>query len=398
MRNKKLKLQETLTIRNFGPIKDVTLDLRKVNVFIGDQGTGKSTVAKLLAALSEIHWNDISYDDLVKFSKKNQGELITDEERFKMNLIKSFEKYDIDGYLGETTYFKLYRNEDEFIEYKNNSINILPHSEEVYFKNSIINQLFIPANRESTNFIAEKYYEIIASKSTIPSLLSDFGQLLINAKKEQSSYNYSSTLNVEYQFENGIDKIVLDNGKKVPLVTTSSAIQSGIPLLVSFDNSFQRIINEEFFKNDFRFRKGSSFVFIEEPELNLFPVTQKKIVQYLIERIINDRINNKSPNYLSCLLITTHSPYILTSLNNLMYAYQVGQKHKDGVNGIIPEKYWVNPEDVRCYLMEDGEAKLIMDEEDGLIDATYIDSVSNDLNNEYLRINEVKLKDELGVS
>jgi len=42
-------LSETLTIRNFGPIKDIELDLRKFNVIIGEKATGKSTVAKVLA-------------------------------------------------------------------------------------------------------------------------------------------------------------------------------------------------------------------------------------------------------------------------------------------------------------------------------------------------------------
>jgi predicted ATPase len=45
---------ETLTIQNFGPIVNMTLELRVVNILIGDQGTGKSTVAKLLAAIKMV--------------------------------------------------------------------------------------------------------------------------------------------------------------------------------------------------------------------------------------------------------------------------------------------------------------------------------------------------------
>ena len=39
----------TITIRNVGPIKDVTLDLNKVNVIMGPQSSGKSTIAKWIA-------------------------------------------------------------------------------------------------------------------------------------------------------------------------------------------------------------------------------------------------------------------------------------------------------------------------------------------------------------
>ena len=39
----------TITIRNVGPIKDVTLDLNKVNVIMGPQSSGKSTIAKTIS-------------------------------------------------------------------------------------------------------------------------------------------------------------------------------------------------------------------------------------------------------------------------------------------------------------------------------------------------------------
>src|ERR1022692_31486 len=40
-------MQSRLIVKNFGPIKFVDLDLRNVNVFIGPQASGKSTLAKL---------------------------------------------------------------------------------------------------------------------------------------------------------------------------------------------------------------------------------------------------------------------------------------------------------------------------------------------------------------
>ena len=49
-----------IRIKNFGPIKegyqenDGWLDVKKVTVFIGNQGSGKSTVAKLISTFSWI--------------------------------------------------------------------------------------------------------------------------------------------------------------------------------------------------------------------------------------------------------------------------------------------------------------------------------------------------------
>ena len=42
-------MSEKLIIRNFGPIKDIELELKKFNVIIGENATGKSIVAKVLA-------------------------------------------------------------------------------------------------------------------------------------------------------------------------------------------------------------------------------------------------------------------------------------------------------------------------------------------------------------
>ena len=41
-----------LIIRNIGPIKSVDIRLNKVNVFIGPQGSGKSTIAKIISFCS----------------------------------------------------------------------------------------------------------------------------------------------------------------------------------------------------------------------------------------------------------------------------------------------------------------------------------------------------------
>ena len=41
-----------ITIQNVGPIKDITLPLNRVNVLIGPQSSGKSTIAKLLSFCS----------------------------------------------------------------------------------------------------------------------------------------------------------------------------------------------------------------------------------------------------------------------------------------------------------------------------------------------------------
>ena len=123
---------------------------------------------------------------------------------------------------------------------------------------------------------------------------------------------------------------------------------------------------------------------IEEPELNLFPLSQDKLVRFLVDKCVNNNIS---------MLLTTHSPYILTSLNNLMYAYQIGKDNVSKVERIVERRYWVNPEDVSAYmLLPNGTCESIIDSE-GLIKAEKIDSVSAILNEDFNAIMDIEIND-----
>jgi len=89
--------------------------------------------------------------------------------------------------------------------------------------------------------------------------------------------------------------------------------------------------------------------------------------------------------------VTTHSPYILTALNNLIYAYQVGQKNPDEVNTLIPKQFWIDPRRVSAYFVENGTARSIMDEELQHINAEEIDRASDLTNSLHEQLLEIEL-------
>jgi predicted ATPase len=90
-------MESKLTVKNFGPIKNVSLDLRNVNVFIGPQATGKSALAKLYTIFKAPR----------KFFYKNVSDkndkLIIDNERTAKEFIEVFEEYNIGSFLKSTT-------------------------------------------------------------------------------------------------------------------------------------------------------------------------------------------------------------------------------------------------------------------------------------------------------
>ena len=62
---------EKLIIKNFGPISDVEIELKKYIVLIGDTSTGKSVIAKLICILQECLF--IGVKDIEGFKDKLEG-------------------------------------------------------------------------------------------------------------------------------------------------------------------------------------------------------------------------------------------------------------------------------------------------------------------------------------
>jgi hypothetical protein len=63
---------------------------------------------------------------------------------------------------------------------------------------------------------------------------------------------------------------------------------------------------------DFPFKRVN--LFIEEPELSLFPDNQVGLIDFLVDRCFR----SKTGDYDITMMISTHSPYIVNSLNVLL--------------------------------------------------------------------------------
>jgi len=129
-----------------------------------------------------------------------------------------------------------------------------------------------------------------------------------------------------------------------------------------------------------------------EPEQGLFPIAQNEKVAKLAQ-ILNSKRNNGwfLDRPIEHLLLTTHSPYILTALNIYLYAYQVGQKNPDEVSALIPKNLWIDPRRVSAYFVENGIATSIMDEQLQQIAAEKIDEASTLTNRLYDRLLDIKI-------
>jgi hypothetical protein len=184
--------------------------------------------------------------------------------------------------------------------------------------------------------------------------------------------------------------------RTLPLSMLSSGTQELLPLfnvLSRFAYSYEHesVLIESSGGSQVAYRpvRKRPLLYLEEPEAHIFPSTQYELVQ-LFSWMAND------PMLSFEWVVTTHSPYILSSFNNLLEAWQVAAAKpnaKDEVAKLIEERYWIKPSDFRAYCIHDGKLESIMDAETGLINGNYLDGISNEIGSQFdelLRIGYVE--------
>lgn len=263
---------EKLTIKNFGCLKYVDIEVKDLTVFTGAQASGKSLTAEVLKFMRDM-------------TKLVRGQEFLDT--YKDQLRHRF------GYIVE-------QSADFSFEYLNGDIKI-----------SMI--------KDGT------YYEEILRTHDLP---------------EETK---SRTL-----FRQALQNKLLKGTK--PSTYCSSGQRKVFDLI--------RALHRE---------DSDGLLVLEEPETNLYPEAQADIMKYIASSV----------NKRNRILITTHSPYMLATANNLLKAGQMEDKEK--TQAVIPEEAWLAPGSVSAYHFKDGEVRDLMTDKDGFIDDSAIDGVSSDI-------------------
>jgi AAA ATPase domain len=388
-------VSEILHIKNFGPIKDVKLELQKFNILIGESGTGKSTVAKVLAMcryfsylvgkeLEVLHRFEDGLDawGLQEYYKWGTH-IFYDCEHYTFEIKRSLKVNDPLGHTERrltaktqafnallSEYRKLEASEDKDSSFFN--VNWQPPTS--FFINDVnrvlINPFFIHTERN-----LQSYFSL--SKETIANVSSaldiQFRKLYDITKSYFKTDVQIEPLRILYKNENGNGVFRKENSTDYfALSNSASGYKSLVPIVLILK-----------YYRDYK-KKQKSYI-IEEPEQNIFPTTQYELIKFFTENLES----------ISSLLLTTHSPYILTSLNNLMYAFNAGQNSPKEANEIIDAKYWINPKDVSAYiLLKDGTYENIIDKDvEGatLIKVEKIDEISEQLNIEFNKLIDLEI-------
>lgn len=123
-----------------------------------------------------------------------------------------------------------------------------------------------------------------------------------------------------------------------------------------------------------------AFVIIEEPEAHIYPSLQKNILDF-----ITFYFNLTGGS----VIVTTHSPYILTECNNLCYAGRLKKKSglENGVEKIAGKWNYLDVDVTNAsklkQTMKGTEIISLIDEETGELMAEKIDEISKEINQVY---------------
>ena len=399
-------------IQNIGPISDVEIELKKVNILMGPQSSGKSTIAKII---SYCQWVEKRYILDGEFKYKVSEQLL-DFHRLSENYFseKSLIEYESDFIKITYKGIKL----KESIKKKKNNIR--------YEKSK---NIYIPSERNFVSAIPNlsKYKE---TNDNIMSFVYDW----YSAKRKYTKNNLLPILNLGVSFYNNeekdLDILVLNKNKKeILLRESSSGLQSITPLTLIIEyltsnfylentstsvnelDSLKHIISKNFIDilgnnrlveltqnaiknkeielskvemarmiNLVKLRTSyykTNFI-IEEPEQNLFPETQRDFIYYIMNKIKSERNHS--------LIMTTHSPYILYAVNNCMMGELISKNlTEEEKDYFLSKDSWISSDLINIFEIEkdSGTIKSIKDEETGTVNKHYFNKIMNNLMDEY---------------
>jgi energy-coupling factor transporter ATP-binding protein EcfA2 len=353
-------MKETLHVKNFGPIIDAYIEIKDINIFIGTTSSGKSTIAKLIAIFKSgllMH-----LPNLISPGSESQ-------KSFMIHFNRLLGTYNIEFQIGSDTLLR-YDYENLYYEIRQGSVktNYIPANKE-----GVLNPIYIPAERAFFPTFSQSIFNLLSNDLALPKWLVDFGANFERSRLVLNRFRIDF-LNAYYVFSNGNDFVELDNNITIKLSQASSGMQSAIPMT---------LVIEHFTSTE---KKKDDLFIIEEPELNLYPSAQKDFIEYLIKRI------NISGDK---LVITTHSPYLLTALDNLIQAGNIEKddvKVYDLVSKIVPSDLWLKFNNVSCYYFNAGTVKTTLDEELESIGPSNIDDISAHLSQTFEQLLALKYR------
>ena len=341
-----------LVIRNLGPLKEADVELKRINVIIGSQSSGKSCVLKTACYCTWVE-KRIELTQTSDFFAKD-GNFLKELERF----------HKLQGYIRDDTFIS-YESDFMAFSYDNATKTFKFDWKEGRWNYKRSKVTYIPAERNLVAAIPN-WFQVKFADDNIRDFMADWDWETARQATQEDLSVLNLGVSYHYDANTKSDKVQVADGVMLDFTNTSSGLQSVIPLFVhlnylnntlkgtlsksSVSSSKENELLSDYINKYFISRDGKPIkeedvrgdkeaiafkineqwysangvdfeeigniylryilishcdIFLEEPEANLFPPTQSNLVEWLLDMTKDEQPSN--------LFIATHSPYILNA-------------------------------------------------------------------------------------
>ena len=362
---KEFKIQSLKAI-NFMSLPTKKIEFSdKINIFIGENGSGKSQLLHLLYSAIDAN-NELALNE-----EKSSYEI---QRAYATSLTDVFKTEKLGNLVSKTK--------------QESKIDIELDTYDISFKFNTNTQKEVEKNKLNfQKFFVKKKSVFIPTKEVL-SFYKGFRVLYENRYIEfnKTYYNLCKVLEEPLKKKNELESII----KSLEHILKGIiAIEDGKFYLIRSDEKFEiNLIAEGLRKIGllaYLLSNGTlekhSILFWDEPESNLHPKLIDDIVQVLV-LLANNNIQ---------VFLTTHSPYIIECFNNHLKKFKIKNNILDDedINKLEP----LSPRDIKAYIFENNEAVSLIDKELGLIDDKLLQNF-NDINIVYEKMRDMEWESE----
>lgn len=441
---------QKIIVKKFRQITEAEVEIRDLVLLIGEQASGKSTMAKMIyfcKSLRQDYLELMAHSDVkIATVKSEMIKLIQNKFAVYFGYTTLLDRdFEIQFYFSveKDEYIRLYKAKSLQVEFSKcmwngmrekskqvlerikehrahkytsfqiqskadaelNKYMLEKASELFYDKRST---LFFPAGRNITVSYPDQFQLLFYGSMTTPFVTENQETNTVDLRLMKEFFGYSKflvdyysderhalsvdqelltqiTRQIEliihgrYKNEGGKERIFYEDDKFMPLNIASSGQQEVIRIL----QDVLYILNEN----------ESTSRIIEEPETHLFPAAQAALLWLIIAAARKTK---------SQFILTTHSPYLLSVLNNFLYAgtiaKELDKEEQEILSKSISRNVWLSIENCAVHAlgkMEGGETVYchnLISPESGLVDYNELDGVSISMGEEFTDMQRLYLK------
>ena len=241
------EMNEYLCIKNFGPLENIEIDnIRPLTVFIGESGSGKSSIMKVLTLFRWIYKKIC-----IRSYLKNSG---ISRSPFRFNFEQLKRNNGFENYFNENTEI-VYRRGNNEISYSNGKLNsdVLIRNEELSLdkisyisdKRNVIPEL-LAKNVSITNsfYLNETWNDFSEAVNSFDNIEIPYLGVRLSKKKVQNGYKFYVEGNENSSFQVGFEDSSSGMQNVAPLITIVDYFEHKYDLVKSFNKAIISILSE----------------------------------------------------------------------------------------------------------------------------------------------------------